>query len=265
MIKIVDTTLRDGEQRAGIALGIKEKIQVAKLLDDLNIYQIEAGIPIMGGNEKKSVDEIGKLGLKAKVSAWNRMNLKDIEESTKCNVDIIHISIPSSEIQIRKKMKKSYHWVLNNMKKCIQYAKKRNFEVTLGLEDASRAEMEFIFEVIELGTSLGVKRYRYADTVGILHRHKIIEDFKEIFDIFDVDIEIHAHNDLGMAVSNSITAVKSGVKFVDTTIGGIGERVGNCDFLKFAKVLKDFDIECNLPNYNLLFKKQEEIINVIKG
>lgn len=264
MIKIVDTTLRDGEQRAGIALGIKEKISIAKYLDELKIYQIEAGIPVMGGNEKKSVEEIVKLGLNAKISAWSRMNLKDIEEAALCNVDIIHISVPSSELQIRKKMKKNYSWVINNMKRCIQYAKKREFEVTIGLEDASRADMDFMFEIIDEGIKSGVKRFRYADTVGILHRNKIYKDFKEILNNFDIEIEIHAHNDLGMAVSNSLAAVDFGVEFVDCTIAGIGERVGNCDFIKFASVLRELDYKNDLPDYDYIIKRQENILEIIR-
>jgi len=238
MCKIVDTTLRDGEQMAGLELGFKDKIEFAKIIDSTKIFQIEAGTPAMGGDEKKSIEKLMSLGLKSKISAWNRMNINDIDHSIDCGVDIIHISVPVSDIQIKWKLSKDRIWVINEMKRSVYYAKEKGFEVVVGLEDASRTSMDFLIQICKEAKALGIERVRYADTVGILYPEKIFKLISQIKQIVDVSIEFHAHNDLGMAVANSVAAVMAGAEFVDSTFGGIGERAGNCNYVKFMKAIK---------------------------
>lgn len=264
-IKVVDTTLRDGEQKAGIALGINEKVQIAKILDDMGIFQIEAGIAAMGGDEKESIRKIVKLGLKSKISSWNRMNIEDINESMDCSVDIIHISVPVSDIQIEDKLKKNKSWILENVEKCVQYAVSKGYEVTVGLEDASRADINFLIEVCRLIYSIGVKRVRYADTVGILYPRRVFHQINKIREAVPIEIEVHAHNDFGMAIINSIGALKAGAKYVDCTITGIGERAGNCDFLEFAKTIYELLGEKVYLNEFSDLKNKENIIKGIIG
>lgn len=235
-VKIVDTTLRDGEQKPGTAFSLQDKIQIAKDIDEMEAYQIEAGVPAMGGEEKRSIEKIVSLGLKSKVSSWNRMNTRDIQHSIDCDVDIIHISIPTSDIQISSKLAKDKKWVIYNMEKHITFAKEKGFDVTIGFEDASRTDMSFLIELCRVALSLEVKRVRYADTVGILYPRKTYNIIKKIKESVPVEIEFHAHNDFGMAIANSIIAVQSGAEYVDCTVSGIGERAGNCDYLKFLKV-----------------------------
>src|SRR5665647_1561963 len=134
MCKIVDTTLRDGEQMAGVELGFNDKIEFAKIIDSKNVYQIEAGTPAMGGDEKKSIEKLMGLGLKSKISAWNRMNINDINHSIDCRVDIVHISVPVSDIQIKWKLEKDRIWVINEMKRSVYYAKEKGYPVIVGLE-----------------------------------------------------------------------------------------------------------------------------------
>jgi len=119
MYKIVDTTLRDGEQMAGVELGFNEKIEIAKIIASKDVYQIEAGTPAMGGDEKRSIEKLMSLGLKSKISAWNRMNINDINHSIDCRVDIIHISVPISDIQIKWKLGRDRIWVINEMKRSV--------------------------------------------------------------------------------------------------------------------------------------------------
>ena len=264
-INIVDTTLRDGEQRPGIALRASEKIDIAKMLSKLGIYQIEAGIPAMGGEEKKYITKLMGLGLKSRISAWNRMSINDIKESIDCAPHIIHISIPSSDIQIKRKLQKNRMWVEENMKKCIAFAKDKDYEVTIGLEDASRADPEFLSKIIGVASSMGIKRIRYADTVGVLYRKGVFDRISRIKKQFSrIDLEIHAHNDLGMAVSNSISAVKAGASFVDCTIGGIGERAGNCDYIRFITAAKAIYGLCSEIDLKKTFKVQKSILRMIK-
>lgn len=264
-IKIVDTTLRDGEQKAGIALGIKEKVEIAKILNDIGIFQIEAGIAAMGGDEKESIKEIAGLGLKSKISSWNRMNIKDINESIECSVDIIHISVPVSDLQIEEKLKKNKNWVLENIKKCVKYTVDKGYEVTVGLEDASRADVNFLIEICKLLYDMGVKRVRYADTIGILYPRRVFYQINKIREKVPIEIEMHAHNDFGMAIINSLGALKAGAEYVDCTVTGIGERAGNCDFLEFAETIYKLYGEKTYLNKFSDLKKKESIIKKLIG
>ncbi len=124
-VYIVDTTLRDGEQTAGVVFANNEKIYIAKLLDEIGVDQIEAGIPIMGGDEAASVQAIAKLGLKASIMGWNRANINDIQASVHCGVDAVAISISTSDIHIKYKLQSSREKVLESMVKATEYAKKQ--------------------------------------------------------------------------------------------------------------------------------------------
>jgi homocitrate synthase NifV len=238
-VKIIDTTLRDGEQKAGLALTVAEKVSLAKLLDSLGIYQIEAGVPAMGGEEKLSIEKIAALNLQSRIAAWNRMNIKDISHSIDRGVDVIHISVPSSDRHINEKLQKDKNWVINELKKCIVFAKEKGFIVNVGMEDASRAQMDFLEVICETARTEGAEMARYADTVGILDPAKLFSHIAHLRQKVNIALGIHTHNDFGMAIANALSAVRAGAGFVDCTIGGIGERSGNCNFSSFIKVLKE--------------------------
>lgn len=258
---IVDTTLRDGEQSPGLAFRQEDKLTIAKLLDDAKVYQIEAGIPAMGSFEKEAILAMKDRCRHALISTWNRINKVDIEHSFDCQPDLIHISVPVSMAQIYEKLRKDKAWLKKNMIDCVQFAREKGYQVSVGFEDASRAELAFM---IELGTIL--KRYevrylRFADTVGILTPASTEKKIKAMIEYTGLDIEFHAHNDLGMAVANSISAAKAGAKFIDTTVAGIGERTGNCDFTQFiyaANIL--YDIPTDFRAAQELTKQVEIIV-----
>ena len=237
---IVDTTLRDGEQTPGKTFSIKEKVAIAKYLDNNRIYQIEAGIPAMGNIEKDCINKILDIRENSFISTWNRLCKKDIEHSFDCKPDIIHLSVPTSNIQIFTNLKKDTKWIEKQLKECVHFTKSKGYEVTIGFEDASRADIQFLVHLCKILKSLEVSRIRYADTVGILTPSTAKEVIKTIVSESEIEVEIHAHNDFGMATAISIEAVKSGAKYVDCTIDGIGERAGNCNLQEFLKVTKDF-------------------------
>ena len=239
-IYIVDTTLRDGEQCAGKAFSIDEKVEIAKYMDENNVYQIEAGIPIMGDLEKECIKRILAIRKKSLISTWNRMNKKDIQHSFDCKPDIIHISVPTSDIQIYSNLGKDKLWIEKNLRECVYFAKDKGYEVTIGFEDASRAEINYIIDLCKIVKSMDVKRVRYADTVGILMPSLVREAVKTIIENTGVEVEIHAHNDFGMAIPISLEAVKSGAKYVDCTLDGIGERAGNCNLQEFIRISNVF-------------------------
>ncbi|MDZ5000577.1 homoaconitate hydratase, partial [Clostridium perfringens] len=166
-IFIVDTTLRDGEQTAGVVFANEEKIAIAEMLSDIGVDQLEVGIPTMGGDEKKAIKQIVKRNKKSSIMAWNRAVIKDIEESIDCGVDAVAISISVSDIHIQHKLKTSREWVLENMVKSVEFAKKNGLYVSVNGEDASRADREFLVQFIELAKQAGANRFRYCDTVGI--------------------------------------------------------------------------------------------------
>ena len=236
-IYIVDTTLRDGEQCAGKAFSIDEKIEIAKYMDEKNIYQIEAGIPVMGDLEKECIKRILEIRNNSLISTWNRMNKKDILHSMECKPDIIHISVPTSDIQIYLNLGKDKKWIEDNLKDCVFFARNKGYEVTIGFEDASRADISYLVNLCKIVQAMGVKRVRYADTVGILMPSRVKNTVETLINNTGIEIEIHAHNDFGMAIPNSLEAVKNGARYVDCTLDGIGERAGNCNLKEFIRVL----------------------------
>ncbi|GAA0860619.1 homocitrate synthase [Clostridium nitritogenes] len=226
-IYIVDTTLRDGEQTAGVVFANAEKIAIAEILSNMGIDQLEVGIPTMGGDEKEAIKQIVKRNLKSSIMAWNRAVISDIEQSIDCGVDAVAISISVSDIHIKHKLKTSREWVLENMVKAVLYAKKNGLYVSVNGEDASRADRDFLVEFINAAKEAGADRFRYCDTVGIMDPFKIYTDIKYLEEKTGFDIEMHTHNDFGMATANAVAGVKAGANYVGVTVNGLGERAGN--------------------------------------
>lgn len=237
-IKIDDTTLRDGEQTAGVVFANDEKIYIAKMLDKVGVHQIEAGIPTMGGDEKEAIKKIASLGLSSSVLGWNRAVKSDIDASVECGVDAVAISISSSDIHIEQKLRKSREWVLESVKTSVDYAKSFNLYVSVNAEDASRSDMEFLLKFARTARDVGADRLRYCDTLGILDPFETFMRVKNIIDIIGIDIEMHTHNDFGMAIANAIAGIKAGAIYVNTTINGLGERAGNAAFEELVMALK---------------------------
>lgn len=234
----LDTTLRDGEQAPGVAFTVKEKVKMAQMLDALGIDQIEAGTPAMGPPEDEAVKEIAGLGLKTVVSSWNRVNIADIKASLNCGVKNVHVSAPVSDIHIESKLGKNRTWVIESMKRAVCYAVEHGCRVTVGAEDASRADIEFLICYAAHARKEGAERLRFADTVGVLEPFKTKKLVKYIVDNAGIEIEFHGHNDFGMATANTYAAFKAGASFLNTTIGGLGERAGNCSFEEIVDVLR---------------------------
>jgi len=237
-IKIDDTTLRDGEQTAGVVFANDEKIHIAKMLDKVGVHQIEAGIPAMGGDEKEAIKKIASLDLNCSVMGWNRAVKSDIDASVECGVDAVAVSISSSDIHIEHKLIKSREWVLESVKTSVDYAKGFNLYVSVNAEDASRSDMEFLLQFARTARDAGADRLRYCDTLGILDPFEAFMRVKNIIDIIGIDIEMHTHNDFGMAIANAIAGIKAGATYVNTTINGLGERAGNAAFEELVMALK---------------------------
>lgn len=237
-IKIVDTTLRDGEQTAGVVFANNEKITIAQMLSDLGVDQLEVGIPAMGGDEKDAIKRICKRNLKSSIMAWNRAVIGDIEQSIDCGVDAVAISISVSDIHIRNKLKTSREWVIENMVKSVEYAKKNGLYVSINGEDASRADDDFLIQFIEAGKRAGADRFRFCDTVGVMDPFTIRNKIEKIHKATNFDIEMHTHNDFGMATANAIAGAIGGANHIGVTVNGLGERAGNAALEEVLMALK---------------------------
>ena len=249
-IKIVDTTLRDGEQTAGVVFANKEKLRIAKMLDAVGVDQIEAGIPVMGGHEKETIKAICNLGLKASIMGWNRAVIKDIEHSLECGVDAVAISISTSDIHIEHKLRSTRQKVLENMVKATEFAKKHGVYISVNAEDASRTDPEFLYEFAQAAKEAGADRLRYCDTVGILDPFTTYDRIGELISRVGIDVEMHTHNDFGMATANALAGVHAGAKWVGVTVIGLGERAGNAAMEEVVMALK------HLKGIDLNFKTE---------
>jgi homocitrate synthase NifV len=232
--KLVDTTLRDGEQSPGFAMTLQQKVKIASILDSAGVAQIEAGIPSVGSYEQETIREIVRRKKNSLISVWSRMNPEDIRTAFQCRPDLIHIGVPVSYVQIYTKLKRNKNWLLKTMLSCVDLVLSNGFSVSVGFEDASRADPTFLILLADELSRVGVKRIRYADTVGILNPSRAYQAVQELIQYTGMEVEIHAHNDLGMAVANSLAAAKAGAAYVDTTVYGIGERAGNCNLSRFV-------------------------------
>lgn len=227
-IIIDDTTLRDGEQTAGVVFSKREKIAIARMLDSIGVGEIECGIPAMGIEEQASIKSLVDLGLNARLITWNRALIPEIRASIACGVGAVDISLSVSDQMIVHKLRKDREAVKEQLKVALGFAKQHDLYVSVGGEDASRADMTFLVELMEITRALGGDRFRFCDTLGIMDPFSMYDKVRFLRQaVPEVDIEVHTHNDLGMATANAIAGIRAGAKFVNTTINGLGERAGN--------------------------------------
>ena len=240
-VYIDDTTLRDGEQTAGIAFSNKEKIQIARMLDAAGVHQIEAGIPAMGGDEKEALKSIIGLGLRASIITWNRPSIADVDASLACGAKAVALSISASDIHIEHKLRQSRGWVLRNVRKATEYARSHGLYVSVNAEDGSRADPDFLIEFARNARDAGADRFRLCDTVGVLEPFRTYELVRRIIGEVGIEVEMHTHNDFGMATANAIAGVRAGATYVNTTINGLGERAGNASLAEVVMALKHIE------------------------
>lgn len=237
-IVIDDTTLRDGEQTAGVVFSLDEKIRIARMLDEIGVGELECGIPAMGKEEQDSVKALVDLGLNARLITWNRAVTADIQASIDSGVKAVDISLSVSDIHIQHKLRKSRTWVKEQLKKALGFAKQHDLYVSVGGEDASRADLGFLVDLMKIARDLGADRFRFCDTLGILDPFSTYDKVKYLAGKVDLDLEVHTHNDLGMATANALAGIRAGARFVNTTVNGLGERAGNAALEEVVMALK---------------------------
>ncbi len=235
MIKILDTTLREGEQTAGVSFSVDEKLEIAKMLDSFGIDRIEAGHPLVSEKVEEAVKRIAREGLAAEVLTHNRALRKDLDKSIECDVPAVAIFLGSSDLHLKDKLHFSREKAIEQVVDAVGYAKAHGMKVRYTPEDATRTDYDFLVKICDAAIDAGADRISLADTLGIMQPHTYYDFIRKVkADIKPCEIEVHCHNDFGQAVSNSIAAVRAGADCVHTTINGLGERAGITDLSSFA-------------------------------
>lgn len=247
-IRILDTTLRDGEQAVGVIFTRQEKKQIATLLAEMGVTILEAGFPALGAGEKKSVRAVAETGIEVRgteqspkplqVYAFARARRDDVRYAAECRVPGVTISISTSDILIERKFQRSREWILEQIEEAADEAKAHDLDFIVSAEDASRTDLPFLLAYYHLAERLGAITVRYCDSLGIDNPATTYQRISRIRQELSLPIEMHAHNDFGMATANVLAGIRAGAMSVSASIGGLGERVGNPPLEEIVMALK---------------------------
>lgn len=260
-LHIIDTTLRDGEQAPGVVFTTEEKYRISSMLDELGMEEVEIGTPAISEDERDNIKFLCNSGFRFKTLCWSRAVKSDIDIAATTGCNGVHISFPVSDLMLNL-MNKPRQWVLDSVVSMARYAADKFEYVSVGAQDASRADLNFLKDFIYHSVAVGVPRIRIADTVGIMNPMSVAALFEDLKGLFPkTNLEFHAHNDLGMATANAVSAFIYGADTLSVTVNGIGERAGNVPIEELAMALKlsvGYEPELKTRCFSKLCKYVEE-------
>ena len=272
-IQIFDTTLRDGEQSPGCSMNLSEKIEMAKQLDKLGVDIIEAGFAIASPMDHKSVQAIASAVTNCTVASLARCTKGDIDAAwdavKEANHPRIHVFLATSNIHMEYKLKMTREEVLQRITDMVGYARSKCADIEFSAEDASRSEWDFLAQCYSNAVAAGATTLNVPDTVGYSTPQEMADLITylraNVTGIENVDISVHCHDDLGMAVANSLACIKAGATQVECTVNGIGERAGNASLEEIVMALhtrRDFyDAETNI-NTRQIYRSSKLLSNI---
>jgi len=244
-IWLMDITLRDGEQAVGVIFTRWEKLQVATLLAGMGIPMIEAGFPALGPEEAECVATVARAGLEVggrgerlRVYAFARARADDVGAAADCGVDGVVISISTSDAHIERKFGRTRRWVLERLEEAAAEARRHGLPFIASAEDASRTDPDFLAEYYRLAAELGAWAVRYCDSLGVNDPFDTYLHIARLRRRIPVPIQLHMHNEFGMATANALAGLRAGARSVAASIGGQGERTGNSPLEEVVMALK---------------------------
>ena len=262
-IKVLDTTLRDGEQTPGVSLVAEDKLTIAKALDDLGVDIIEAGSAITSEGEREGIKRIANEGLNAEIASFARILKNDIDLALECDVDSVFLVAPTSDLHIKYKLGITRKKLMEKIIESIQYCKDHGLIVDLCTEDGSRTDVDFLNQILTQAIEFKADRFTVADTVGVMTPEKIYELFSRLNS--KIPLGTHCHDDMGLATANTISAVRAGASVVNVTVNGLGERAGNAPLEEVVVALEltyGLDLNTRMEKISEISRLVERLTNI---
>jgi D-citramalate synthase len=260
-VRIFDTTLRDGEQTPGVSLTPDEKLRIAIKLDELGVNVIEAGSAITSEGEREGIKKVVEEGLSAEICSFARAVKVDVDSALECGVDSVHLVVPTSDLHIEHKLRKTREEVKDLAIKTTEYAVEQGLLVELSAEDATRSDLDFLTQLFKEGIGAGADRLCACDTVGMLTPQKS-QDFYQKLSKLGKPLSVHCHNDFGLAVANTLSALQAGATQAHVTVNGIGERAGNASLEETVVSLYSlYDVKTDI-NIEMLYDVSRTVSRV---
>jgi methanogen homocitrate synthase len=247
-IEICDVTMRDGEQMPGVVFRPDEKLDIALRLDEIGVEVIEAGFPVVSSAEMLAVREVCNLGLTAKISALSRSVKRDVDAALECCVDMVSVFIATSELHLKHKLRMSCPEAIKCALDTVEYAKDHGLIVRFSAEDATRTDFETLKKLYRKAEEYHADYVSVADTVGIMNPRTMYYMISEIKKSVKIPICMHCHDDMGLALANTLAGAEAGAYQLHTTVNGIGERAGNTPL---EELLISLRIQYDVDRYDL--------------